>query len=217
MSWSRVRVASGAAALLALGSMLAGCGFKRKLVAITINPPSVTFLATNSVPVVFTATGSYIHPPDNRDITKQVTWATDVPALLQLNYQGVAGQVAPNGACGIANISASMQDNGNLVIAYATATVNDSTNPICPGGSTTTGVVTVSISGAGSVTSSPTGINCPAQACGAQFNVGQTIVLTATPNAGHTFGNWTSCPTPNGSTCSVPVVLGSTGVVATFN
>ncbi len=214
MKWSGMKIASGGLVLLAVASMLIGCGFKRKLVTIEVEPPAATFgTPAIGAQIDFTALGHYIHPPDTHDITSQATWKTDVPQLVSVN----AGVVSPLGGCGVANISASVQQDGNLVIGFATVTINDPTNPICPGGSTTQGVVTVGLTGPGTVTSSPAGINCPTAACGAQFQVGTTIVLTATPDTSHSFTGWGSCPTVNGSTCSIPVVQGTTGVTATFN
>jgi len=196
--------------------MLLSCMHELKLVSITVKPPTATFLTpdTNGQ-IVFTALGNYIHPPDTRDITSKVTWATDVPQLIQIN----GGVVSPMGGCGIADISASLKDKGNLVIGYATVTVNDPTNPTCPGGSQTKGVLTVALTGngTGTVTSVPAGINCPLEACGAQFNVGDTVVLTATPNPGSAFGAWTGCDSTNGTTCTVLIPTGSTAVSVRFD
>jgi hypothetical protein len=195
---------------------LLSCGHELKLMSIAIQPPGGTFLTPDTTAQIdFTALGTYIHPPDTRDITNKVTWKTDVPQLISVD----GGVVSPLGGCGIADISASLQDKGNIVIGYATVTVNDPTNPICPGGNNAQAVVTVTLGGtaAGTVTSVPAGINCPAQTCGAQFTVGNTIVLTATPNAGHTFGNWSGCTTATGNTCSLLVPSGSTNLIATFN
>jgi len=187
-----------------------------KLVSITVQPPTGTFLTpdTNSQ-IVFTALGNYIHPPDTRDITDKVTWATDVPQLIQIS----GGVVSPKGGCGIADISASLRDKGNLVTGYATVTVNDPTNPVCPGGSQTQGVVIVALAGTGtgSVTSAPAGITCPSKSCGALFNVGSTVVLTATPDTGSTFHDWAGCTSTTDTTCSVVVTTGSTVVTVTFN
>ena len=194
------------------------CMHELKLVSIAISPTGFTFPTPDpTAQGVFTALGTYIHPPDTRDITAKVTWKTDVPQLLQISGGVVSPQ--PGNVCGFANVSASMSDGGNLVTGYATVVVNDSTNPLCPGGSQTQGVVTVALGGAGtgSVTSSPTGISCPSGACGAQFNVGDTIVLTATPANGSTFGTWTGCDDTNGTTCSVLVKQGSNPVAVAFN
>ena len=219
MKSSRIGLVMAALVAVATLLILPSCGFKRKLLEVTIIPQIATYLTPNAVPIDFRAYGSYIHPPDARDITAQVTWNTDVPDMLQVNFGGVPGRIAPNGICGIADISATASSSGSVVVGFATVTINDPTNPNCPGGSTTQGVVTVSLGGTqqGTVTSSPAGINCPALTCGAQFTVGQTIALTATANATHAFTGWTGCTSMNGNTCSVLVVQGSTGVTATFN
>ncbi len=212
-----LRCALGAALVVTAMNFLS-CMHERKLVAIAIHPSGFIFPTPNpSVQGVFTALGTYIHPPDARDITDKVTWKTDVPQLLQINGGVVSPQ--PGNVCGIADVSASMQDGGNLVIGYATVTVNDPSNPLCPGGSQTKGVLTVTLAGlgAGSVTSSPPGITCPSQTCGAQFNVGDTVVLTATPDAGSTFDSWAGCDSMAGTTCTVLVRQGSTALTVTFN
>jgi hypothetical protein len=220
MKRSCIGLATGALVTVAVLLSSSNCGFERKLVGITIHPPATTFPTPDStVQVVFSALGTYIHPPDTHDITSQVTWKTDIPQLLQINGGVVSPQ--PGNVCGIANISASMSDKGNLVIGFATVTVNDPTRPICPGGSPTEAVVTVTLAGpsaAGAVKSVPAGIDCPAGACGAQFTIGDTIVLTATPNTGHAFVSWTGgCTSIAGTTCSILVPNGSTNATATFN
>jgi hypothetical protein len=216
MDRSWLRYLLSAAALLAAMNFLS-CGNQRRLVSIEIRPSSATFLGPQSggPPIVFTALGTYQHPPDTRDITALVAWKTDNPGLLNI----AGGSVTPNGQCGIGNLSASVNDSGNLIIGYATVTVDDPTNPLCPGGKTTQAVVSVTPigAGAGTVTSVPAGISCPAT-CGAQFTVGDTILLTATPTSPSTFGGWgTGCTSVSGNMCSITVPTGSTSVTATFN
>ena len=210
--WSRIAL-SATLALTAISFL--SCGTDRKLAQITIQPATATFLdpSPNNV-IVYTALGQFIHPPQTKDITSQVTWKTDTPGLLVIS----GGQVSPfgGGACGIGDISASMLDHGNLVIAYATATVNDASNPICPGGTVTQGVVTVALTGSGTVSSSPAGITCPG-ACGSQFTVGNIIVLNAAPAVGHIFSAWSGCPSGNAiPSCTITVPQGSVNVTATF-
>ncbi|MDR9392551.1 MAG: hypothetical protein RI554_11055 [Trueperaceae bacterium] len=69
--------------------------------------------------------------------------------------------------------------------------------------------------GAGTVTSAPPGLACGAT-CSAAFEVGATLVLTATPDAGATFAGWTDCPAPDGRTCTL-TVAGDATVGATFD
>lgn len=220
MKRSYIGLAMGVLVVLGAVLSLPSCGHDRKLVGITLAPSGFIFPTPDSTAQgVFTALGTYMHPPDTRDITKQVTWQTDVPQLLQI----AGGVVSPQkgNVCGIANVSASMSDGGNLVIGFATVTVNDPTRTTCPGGSPTQAVVTVTLAGpsaSGSVTSVPTGISCPTGACGAQFTIGTTMVLTATPSTGHVFVSWTGgCTTVAGTTCSIQVPQGSTNAIATFN
>jgi hypothetical protein len=215
-------------ALVTVGGVLSlpSCGNEKQLVNIQVQPATAIYGTPNSGQVDFSAIGTFIHPPSTQDITTQVTWSTDIPELLTLNYQGVAGAVAPSGGgCGIANIIATGREgtggSRNIVIGYATVTVQDPTKPLCPGGSNTQAVVTVTLAGptgAGSVTSVPAGIMCPSGACGAQFTVGTTMALTATPTTGHGFVGWTGgCTSIAGSTCSILVPSGSTNAIATFN
>ena len=212
-----LRYTLSAVALFAAMNFLS-CGNQRKLVSIDVQPPSFTFFTPDpNGQAVFTALGTYMHPPDRRDITGKVMWKTDNPQVIQVNG-GVVSPVA--GSCGIGDISASLSDGGNLIIAYATVTVNDPTRKICPGGNTTLAVVSVTLAGptgAGMAMSSPGGISCPSGMCIAQFNVGDTIGLTATPSPGHTFTSWTGCTQTAGTTCSILVPTGSTNVTATFN
>jgi len=211
------RLALGAA-LIATAMNSLSCMHERKLVSISLRPTNGFNFPTPDPTAqgVFTALGNYIHPPDTRDITDKVTWKTDVPQLLVVNGGVISPQ--PGDVCGIADVTANMDEGGNLVIGRATVVVNDPTNPICPGGSQSHGVVTVGFlgNGTGKVTSSPAGINCPSQACGAQFNLGETIVLTATPDPGSTFGGWTNCDDQNGTACSELVRTGTTDLSATF-
>jgi len=194
------------------------CMNERKLVSISLRPAGGFNFPTPDPTAkgVFTALGNYIHPPDTRDITDKVTWKTDVPQLLVVDGGVVSPQTG--NVCGIADVTANMDEGGNLVIGRATVVVNDPTNPNCPGGSQSHGVVTVGFlgNGTGKVTSSPAGISCPGQACGAQFNLGETIVLTATPDPGSTFGGWTNCDDQNGTACSELVRTGTTDLSATF-
>ena len=109
----------------------------------------------------------------------------------------------------------------NIVIGYSFVTVQDPTNPHCPGGSANTGelVVTPAGFGVGTVTSQPSGISCPGTTCGAQFQTGDLVTLTATPGTGSSFGSWAGCtPLSNANQCSATILGGGiVNVTATFN
>ena len=64
--------------------------------------------------------------------------------------------------------------------------------------------LTVSKTGTGTVTSAPAGINC-GTTCRAAYYSGTSVVLTAKAATGSQFADWTDCPNPSGTTCTVPV------------
>lgn len=214
---------------LAMGSLLfAGavlslpsCGHDQKLQSISISPATVTYQTPQSVSAVLKAYGTYIHPPATKDISAQVTWATDVPDMLVLTPVTDGEQVGPNGVCGIADVSATAPEGtggaGNIVVGYATMTI-DGSQPTCPGATSSNGevVVTPAGTGVGTVVSSPTGITCPGTACGALFAPG-SVKLTATAGASSTFGGWQQCPSPNSNQCTLTVAAGGfVNVIANF-
>lgn len=81
--------------------------------------------------------------------------------------------------------------------------------------STSSSTVSVSKSGTGSgvITSSPFGINC-GNACTAQFAVGATVTLSASPSTGSEFGGWTGACAGAGPNCTVTA---SNSFVSTAN
>jgi hypothetical protein len=88
MRRGRVRwivVVLGLLAALALPS----CGFKRKLVSITVIPDTVT-LGGPDLTLQFKAVGNYIHPPDSRDITNSVGWESAAPDVVSIEPSGLA-------------------------------------------------------------------------------------------------------------------------------
>ena len=70
-------------------------------------------------------------------------------------------------------------------------------------------------SGTGTVTSTPAGINC-GPTCAATFNSGTKVTLTATPNTGFAFGQWSGACSGTAATCTVSLAAATT-VTATFN
>jgi hypothetical protein len=113
---------------------LPSCGSKQRLVGITVNPSrGIVFGATD--PALFaqlTATGIYVHPPATKDITTQVTWTSDVTLVAIVTS---SGRVTPNVACGVSNVTASLQTespSGNIISGTTTITVDGLPSPPCP-------------------------------------------------------------------------------------
>jgi len=208
-------------ALTLIATSWLSCGLDHKLVAIEIQPAAGFNFATPDPAAqgVFTAIGTYVHPPGTADITSKVTWKTDVPQLLVVTGGVVSPQ--PGNVCGIADVYADFNSGGNFVTNFATVTVNDRTRVDCPGGSTTQASVTVSPtpSDGGTITSVPAGIACNVAGgtCGALFNVGSTVTLTESPLGAHTFTSWAGCNPPAAQTCSLTVPTNGIIVGATFN
>jgi hypothetical protein len=128
------------AALIAAATVLfslSSCGFNQHLVSIAVTPSSVTFLSPGTtITFQLKAYGTYIHPPETKDITSQVTWEPDSADLVTVTSAGVVS-TAGMGHCGVTNVTASVftdsgNTNGNVVTGSATITVVDTTNPVCP-------------------------------------------------------------------------------------
>ena len=88
MRRGRVRLTVGIMALLAVIA-LPSCGFKRKLVTITLIPNMAT-LGGPGVELQFQAIGNYEHPPDSHDITNSVVWASAAPQIVTIDQTGLA-------------------------------------------------------------------------------------------------------------------------------
>jgi hypothetical protein len=210
-----------AIALLSVSS----CGDGQQLVSIAVQPGVETFGAAN-IPVIddkgaqvqLRALGTYIHPPVTKDITDQVTWASNTPAMVTVNSTGLI--TVTGGPCGGTLISATVQTNadtggvsssGAIVTGFMTANVVCFTGPIL--------TVDFAGTGSGTVTSSPLGLSCASTAttCSAGFPSGTTVTLTAAPNG--TFGGWGGCNSvdPSGLVCTVEDLTADVTVTATFN
>ena len=123
------------AALVTVATVLVvtpSCARSQKLLAINVTPSGATITLTGpgqQVQTQFTAYGAYIHPPETRDITKTVIWATDTPSIIEA-VQSTPGLFQTTGeGCGTnLGITATVYtDNnnpsGNVVIGNATMNV----------------------------------------------------------------------------------------------
>jgi len=135
--WLRLAVIV-ATTLCVLG--LPSCGHEQELVSITIQPTIETFgsvttsLAEDTLlSVQLKALGNYIHPPVTKDITDQVTWASNTIKMVTVSSTGV---ITPAGeACGSTLITATVTTNksaGNLSSSGAEVIGTMTANVICP-------------------------------------------------------------------------------------
>jgi len=120
-----------------------GCGHEQQLVSIEVTPTTETFGAANvpvssdaGLNVQLRALGTYIHPPVTKDITTQVTWASNTPSVATVDSTGLL--TAAGVDCGGSIISATVQTNksaGNLSSSGAIVTGTMTANVVCFTGS----------------------------------------------------------------------------------
>jgi hypothetical protein len=222
---SLICLAAAAAALL----YLASCAHSQELVGITIQPNSQTFGASN-IPVNFDAgldvqlqaVGTYIHPPVTKDITSQVTWATNSPEMFTISGTGLLTVTGTE--CGSGVVSATLVTNtsaggisssGAAVIGYMTASVTCFTGSGSGAGPAVS--VTFAGTGSGTVTSSPSGLSC-SSACIDTFAAGTVLTLTATPTPPSTTASWGgTCPTATQTNICTFIVEENTTVTVSFS
>ena len=207
------------------------CARDQQLVSVAVQPTTETFGAANvpvsadkGLSVQLTALGTYIHPPVTKDITNQVTWASDTPGMVTVSPTGLI--TATGLECGNSLISATVTTNssaGNRSSKGAIVSGTMTANVVCfgtgGGGSGAGPVLTVTFMGAGSgtVAVSPTGFVCT-MTCSISFTSGTNVALTATPNSGSTFGNWANCDSgSSGQVCDVNNLTSNRTVTVTFN
>jgi hypothetical protein len=211
----------GVAAVLGFLLAMLSCAHDQQLESITIKPDTENFgQADPALNVQLRALGTYIHPPVTKDITDQVTWASNTPNMVTVNSTGL---LAPAGlACGNALVSATVTTNhstGNLGSTGAIVTGYMTANVACASNSGPVLTVDFAGTGAGVVTSSPPGLSCASSAvtCSQGFVSGTPITLTATPTSPSVFGGWGNCPTPSGQVCTILSLTANTTITAIFN
>ena len=188
---------------------LPNCARNQHLTSIQVVPSGATFEGVGAQ-IQFRALGTYIHPPETKDITAKVQWSIDSQHLATITSPGL---VTSASICGSGNLIASFHDGGNDLFGTAFLTGAGLGTATC-----NQAVLSVAVSGpvgAGTVSSGPAGISCPTT-CSAAFNLGTSIGLTASPVTGHTFANWTGCDSVTGSACTL-LLNTNRSVTANFN
>jgi hypothetical protein len=187
---------------------LSSCSFNQHLVSIQVVPPGATFNSVGSS-IVFQAMGTYEHPPQTKNITDLVTWSVDSQNLVTITDTSLVTAVS---ICGSGNLYASYYDSPNEVTGSAFLTGGGAGTASCNQAVLTVDVVDT-MGAAGTVVDSTGVINCPT-VCSADYALGSTIGLTATPSA--SFSTWQGCSSYSANTCVV-VLNFDTTVTATFN
>lgn len=213
------------AVMAALISLVPGCAHDQALVSVQVQPTTETFGDANTpvsadagLQVQLRALGSYIHPPVTKDITSQVTWASNDVQMVTVDANGML--TATGQACGNSLVSATVKTNtdGNRSANGAIVTGFMTANVVCPGAGSSVGPsITINFggNGAGTVSSSPSGLGCSAS-CTGNFPLGSTVTLTAAPN-GSTFGGWSGCDSVAGMVCTLNNLTSNKILTVVFN
>ncbi len=125
------------ALVIAVASFLAffGCAHDEHLDSITIEPNNTTITGAG-LDIHYTALGHYSHPPNTKNITDQLTWASSAPQIITVDQQGVATSGL---GCGT-NLEITATSNTNtpksdsVIVGRVTVNVTQpsGTNPNCP-------------------------------------------------------------------------------------
>jgi hypothetical protein len=119
--------------VLGIVSTLSSCAHDETLNSISIEPQNTT-ITGSGVEVHFTALGHYSHPPNTKDITDLVTWASSVPQIIPVDQHGVATSTL---GCGT-NLEITATSNTNtpkansVVVGSVTVSVKQLNDPNCP-------------------------------------------------------------------------------------
>jgi surface protein len=179
-----------------LGAWLGGCdgettAVEKPVAEVAVSPPSVTLAVGQTQQLTATTRDG-----DGNVLTgRPVTWSATNTSVATVSEGGLVTGVGS----GTATVTASSEGRSGS----ASVTVPEYALAVTKAGT-----------GSGRVTSSPGGIDCGA-ACGSGFASGTPVTLTAAPDEGSVFAEWSGACTGSGSTCQV-TMDGAKSVTATF-
>ncbi len=209
------------------GSLLvaSSCADPQELTSITIQPgvetvgaPDIPVIQDAGFQVQLRALGNYIHPPVSKDITNQVTWASNTTQMFTVSATGLL--TATGNECGGTLVSATVTTNADgsgVSSSGAVVTGTMSANVTCFTGAGPTVTINFSGNGAGTVSSFPVGLSCTAT-CTGSFPTGTPLQLTAA--ASGTFGGWSGCNSTtgaNGTVCNINDLTNDITLTVMFN
>jgi len=89
---------------------LMSCGRDQKLVSIAVQPSGGFVFEGYGAQGQFTAFGTYIHPPETKDITDKVVWSLDIANFGTLTKTGQLTYTRTDG-CGGGDVTATFYSN----------------------------------------------------------------------------------------------------------
>jgi hypothetical protein len=99
----------GLIAICAAAFSVAGCSTGQRLVSIALQPSGGFVFEGPGAQGQFTAIGTYIHPPENKDVSTQVTWSLDIANFGTLTQTGLITYSRTDG-CGSGNVTATFHN-----------------------------------------------------------------------------------------------------------
>jgi hypothetical protein len=112
--WSVLFLVAGGVSLLSLSS----CARDQKLVSIAVQPSQGFVFEGYGAQGQFTALGTYIHPPETKDITSRVVWSLNIANFGTLTQTGQITYTRSDG-CGSGQVTATFySDPGNHSAGY---------------------------------------------------------------------------------------------------
>jgi hypothetical protein len=128
-----IRKRFGLTLVCAVVLFVLSCGHDQKLVSIALQPAGGFVFEGFGAQGQFTAYGTYIHPPETKDITNQVVWKLDIANFATITQTGLITSTRTD-ACGNGNVTATHYSNpsnptaGSAIVASAPVKgVNDGT------------------------------------------------------------------------------------------
>jgi hypothetical protein len=100
------------------------CGHDQKLVSIALQPSGGFVFEGFGAQGQFTALGTFIHPPETKDITNQLVWKLDIANFANVTQTGLITYIRTDG-CGSGNVTATHYSNpsnptaGEAIVASA--------------------------------------------------------------------------------------------------
>jgi hypothetical protein len=104
--WSVIPIIAAAALLLSQPS----CAHNQDLVSITLQPSGGFVFEGFGAQGQFTALGTYIHPPETKDVSNQVVWTLDIANFGTLTQTGQITYTRFDG-CGSGDVTATFYSN----------------------------------------------------------------------------------------------------------
>jgi hypothetical protein len=108
----------GVLALAVVAGLLlsvSSCARSQQLVGITLQPSGGFVFEGFNAAGQFTALGTYIHPPETKDISDKVVWSLDIADFGTITQTGLVTYTRTDG-CGSGLVTATLTNSGGSVI-----------------------------------------------------------------------------------------------------